>query len=96
MNKLKILITYYSKTGNTEKIAKSIGEGLKGEDVDLKPIKDVDASTLKNYDLIFLGSGIYASRVDKSLSQLVDAADELPKNFVFFCLLGYIIRLNLK
>lgn len=79
------MITYFSKTGNTEKIAKSIGEGLKGEYVDLKSVKDVDSSSLKNYDLIFLGSGIYASRVDKSLSQLINAADELPKKFVFFC-----------
>ncbi|NVM37830.1 MAG: hypothetical protein HWN81_19720, partial [Candidatus Lokiarchaeota archaeon] len=30
-------------------------------------------------------SGIYASRVDKSLSDLVSSADELPKKFVFFC-----------
>lgn len=82
---MKILITYYSNTGNTEKIAKSIEEGLKDEDVALKPIKEVDVSSLKNYDLIFLGSGIYASRVDKSLSQLVSAVDDLPKKFVFFC-----------
>ena len=85
MNNLKILITYYSNTGNTEKVANSLKEGLEGENVDLKPIKDVDPSSLKNYDLVFLGSGIYASRVNKSLSELVSATDELPKKFVFFC-----------
>ncbi|NVM35720.1 MAG: flavodoxin domain-containing protein, partial [Candidatus Lokiarchaeota archaeon] len=82
---MKILITYYSKTGNTEKIAQSINDALKGQDTEIKPIKEVESSSLKNYDLVFLGSGIYASRVDKSLSDLVSSADELPKKFVFFC-----------
>ena len=82
---MKILVAYFSKTGNTEKVAQSIKNGLEGQEVDLKPIKDVDSSNLNNYDLIFLGSGIYASRVNKSLSNLVNAAQNLPQNFVFFC-----------
>lgn len=93
VNRLRILITYFSKTGNTEKVAKSIKEGLTGEEVVLKPINEVNPSNLKNYELVFLGSGIYASRVNKSLSDLVSAAPELPPNFVFFCthasLIGY-------
>lgn len=81
---LKILITYFSKTGNTEKVAKSIKDGLVGQDIDLKPVKDVDPSSLTNYDLIFLGSGIYASRVNKSIPDLVNTAQYLPQKFVFF------------
>ncbi len=84
MKKLKILVTYFSQTGNTEKVAKSIYEGCQGEDVDLKPIKEVDPSELKNYELIFLGSGIYASRVNQALANLVSAATELPPKFIFF------------
>ena len=34
--------------------------------------------------MIFLGSGIYASRVNKALPDLVNTALELPKSFVFF------------
>ncbi|MFX0136483.1 MAG: flavodoxin family protein [Candidatus Hodarchaeota archaeon] len=82
---MKILVTYYSQSGNTEKVARSIFEGCKSEEVDLKPIDKVDPSSLKIYDLIFLGSGIYASRVHKSLSDLINSAEELPINFVFFC-----------
>jgi flavodoxin len=82
---MKILITFFSNTGNTEKIAKSIKNGLEGQDITLKPIKDVDPSSLNSYDLIFLGSGIYASRVDKSLPNLINATQEIPQNFVFFC-----------
>lgn len=84
MNNLKILITYFSQTGNTEKIAKSIYEGCKGHEVELKPINEVDSSSLNNYDLLFLGSGIYASRVNKSLVDLVIADSELPSKLVFF------------
>jgi len=82
---LKILVTYYSQSGNTEKVARSILEGCADEETDLKPIDEVDPSGLKNYDLVFIGSGIYASRVHKSLSDLVNSAEELPINFVFFC-----------
>ncbi len=81
---LKILITYYSQTGNTEKIAQSIYKGCEGKEVEIKPIKEVDPSTLGDYELVFLGSGIYASRVNKSLADLIDAATELPPKFVFF------------
>ena len=81
---MKILITYYSQTGNTEKIAQSICEGCEGEEVEIKPIKEVDPTTLSDYGLVFLGSGIYASRVNKSLADLIDAATELPPKFVFF------------
>ncbi len=86
-------MSYFSKTGNTEKIARSIKEGLSDEDVELRSINEVEPSSLNNYDLVFLGSGIYASRVNKALVELVSAAPELPKNFVFFSthasLVGY-------
>jgi len=82
---MKILITYFSQSGNTEKIAKSILEGCQGQDVDIKPIKDVNPSTLSEYEVLFLGSGIYASRVNKSLSDLIKSANELPSKLVFFC-----------
>ena len=81
---MKILITYFSQTGNTEKIAQSIYEGCEGKEVEIKPIKEVDPSTLSDYELIFLGSGIYASRVNKSLADFIDAAKELLPKFVFF------------
>ena len=81
---MKILITYYSQTGNTEKIAQSICKGCEGEEVEIKPIKEVDPTTLSDYGLVFLGSGIYASRVNKSLADLIDAATGLPPKFVFF------------
>ena len=69
---MKFLITYYSQNGNTEKVAQSIYEGCEGQEVEIKPIKEVNPSTLDDYDLVFLGSGIYASRVNKSLKNIIN------------------------
>jgi len=82
---MRILITYYSNTGNTEKIAKSMAEGLAHAEVDIKPVGDTDPNSLRSYDLVLLGSGIYASKVSKEIVNLVKKTEELPENFVLFC-----------
>lgn len=82
---MNILITYYSKTGNTEKVAYSIEEGLSGENVVIKPVAEVDPLNIHSYDLVILGSGIYASRIDKSILQLIKKAPKLPQSFAYFC-----------
>ena len=82
---MKILITYFTQSGNTKKLAESIFEGCLNEDAKIKSIDEIDPQSLKNYDLVFLGSGIYASRVHKSLGELINKAQELPPNFAFFC-----------
>jgi len=83
---LKILITFFSNTGNTEKVAKSMKDGLTDYDVDLIHVNDVDPTTLSSYEIVFLGSGVYASRIDKSiLTMIKKAIPELPAKFVYFC-----------
>lgn len=82
---MKVLITFFSQTGNTKKIAEAMAETLNEGEVDIKPIENVDASKLKSYDVVFLGSGVYASRVDRSLLKLVKQAPTLPKNVAYFC-----------
>ncbi len=81
---MKILITYYSMTGNTAKLAQSMHEALAGEEVVLEKIEDLDPSTLKTYDLVLLGSGIYAGALHKSIKELLKNAPELPSKFVLF------------
>lgn len=49
---VKILVAFYSQTGNTEKIADAIFKSIKG-DKDLMRISDV--SDLDDYDLVFIG-----------------------------------------
>ena len=86
MDKLKILITFFSNTGNTEKVANSMKDGLTDYDVDMIPVKDVEPKTLNSYDIVFLGSGVYASRIDKSVLTLVKkAVPDLPAKLAYFC-----------
>ena len=82
---MKILITYQSQTGNTEAVAKSMAEGLEGEDVSVIPASDVDPSTLSTFDVVFLGSGVYANGAGKAINKLVKAAEVLPEKIVLFC-----------
>ncbi|NMA04741.1 MAG: flavodoxin [Acholeplasmataceae bacterium] len=53
----KVLIVYWSGTGNTEIMAEKIAEGLKSanQDVDLRQVSDVSASEVKDFDKIALG-----------------------------------------
>jgi flavodoxin/Fe-S-cluster-containing hydrogenase component 2 len=59
---LKCAIIYYSQTGNTEKIAKKIQEGIKeaAGHCDLIKIKEANPKRLYQYDLIGFGSPVYA------------------------------------
>ena len=81
---MKILITYYSTTGNTEAVAKAINEALAGEEVTLKKVEEVDPSGLKSYDLVLLGSGIYAGRFNKTVKKLLKSTEELPPKVALF------------
>ncbi|MFX0043688.1 MAG: flavodoxin family protein, partial [Candidatus Hodarchaeota archaeon] len=76
---------YFSQTGNTEKVAISMKEALTSEEVDLIPVKDVDPTNLSSYDLIFLGSGVYASRIHNSVVNLIKNTPSLSSKFAFFC-----------
>ncbi|MEI7980889.1 MAG: flavodoxin family protein [Bacteroidota bacterium] len=49
---MKILVTYWSKTGNTRKVAEAIFESLSGEKV-LKPFGEIES--LDGFDLILIG-----------------------------------------
>lgn len=78
------MVCYFSNTGNTEKVAQSIAEGLKLENVELVKIEDADPSSLKNYDLVVLGSGIYAGKLHKKMTEFMKEVTEYPPKFAFF------------
>jgi len=58
---MKVLVTYYSETGNTEKLAKAVHQGIEKAEKEILPIEDVkDAAP---YDLVFCGFPVHASSV---------------------------------
>lgn len=50
---MKLLVTYSSLTGNTEKLARGIYEKIEGIDKEIMPIKEVRCS--EDYDIILVG-----------------------------------------
>lgn len=57
---MKILVAYFSQTGNTEEIAKAIYEEVsQSYDVKLQKIGDTDTNNINDFDLIFIGSPIH-------------------------------------
>jgi len=68
---MRILITYFSQTGDTKKIARAIQEALETHDSDLKSIGETKLEELKKYDILFLGSMIYAGKTHKSIKDLI-------------------------
>jgi menaquinone-dependent protoporphyrinogen oxidase len=82
---LKILICYHSETGNTKVVAESMAEGLESEEVTLLPASDVDPASLASYDAVFLGTGIYAGAIGKSVKELMKKVTGLPPKVAVFC-----------
>lgn len=58
---MKVLIIFYSQTGNTAKIARAIESGVTPlvDQCDLVPIKEATPETLDAYDLVGLGTPVW-------------------------------------
>jgi NAD(P)H dehydrogenase (quinone) len=74
MASTKVLILYYSGSGNTEKMAKAIAEAMKSSavNVTLEDVGKFDISSLPNYDSIVLGSPTYFSNVAWQVKKVID------------------------
>lgn len=70
----KILIIYYSETGNTKKMAELIAEGVREEAVDVvvKQVKEVETEELLKYDGIIIGSPTYYGLPAYQIKKLLD------------------------
>lgn len=70
----KVLVTYYSRTGNTEKMAKIIAQGLadKGINVDLKRVEEVNIDSLTEYDGYIIGSPNYFGTMAAEVKKFID------------------------
>jgi flavodoxin len=70
---MKALVTYYSETGNTEKVARAIYDAIEIEK-ELKPVREVQE--IKGYDIIFYGFPVAAHSVPGKATKFLK---ELPK-----------------
>lgn len=66
---MNIAIRYYSKSGNTKKLADAIGEALH-----VKP-ETVSVPLKEPVDILFLGSSVYAAGVDDSIKSFISSLD---------------------
>jgi len=70
----KVLVCYYSRTGNTQEMAEKIAEVMKGEglDVDLAKVEDTKVDELLNYDCLIFGSPTYYGSMAWPMKKLLD------------------------
>ena len=71
---MTVNVIYYSRKGNTQKVADAIAEvcGVKAIDI-------AQPHSLGETDLLFIGMGVYAGKADQSL---LDYLDNLPVNII--------------
>lgn len=70
----KILIIYYSRSGNTKKMASLVEAGVTAEGIDvmLKDVSKTKAKELLDYDGIIIGSPTYYGTMAAEIKKLLD------------------------
>lgn len=70
----KALVIYYSRSGNTKKMAETVAEGIEKEGLEtvLRAVKDVNSDELLKYDAIIIGSPTYYGTMAAELKKLFD------------------------
>jgi NAD(P)H dehydrogenase (quinone) len=72
---VRVLVTYHSVTGNTEKMAHGVVEGAKGvsgTDIVLKPLGEVSADDLLSSDAVIVGSPVYFGTMSGEVKTFFD------------------------
>lgn len=70
-----VLITYYSQSGNTEKLAQAVAEGAKSiekVEVRLLPIEQVKENDLLEASAIIVGSPVYNANVAPAVQEFIN------------------------
>jgi len=75
-----LLVTYYTRTGNTEKMAEEVAAGARempGLQVDLRPVAEVPVDNLIHFDAIAIGSPVYYGTMAAEVKELIDKSVKL-------------------
>ena len=69
---MKVLVTYFSQTGNTEKIARSMcEEASRANEAELKKLEEVGPDDVAGYDFILIGSPLHASNLAEPVKEFL-------------------------
>ena len=70
---MKVLVTYFSQTGNTEKIAQAIyEEALTANEADIFKLEEVTTDNLTGYNVIFIGSPLQAGNLAEPVQKFLN------------------------
>ena len=73
---VSVLVTYHSGTGNTEKMAQGVAEGVKsvtGANVVIKRVGEVTADDLLSSDGVIIGSPVYFGNMSGEVKTFLDS-----------------------
>ena len=84
---MKVLVTYFTKSGNTESLAKAIYDGgiEQKASIDMLPLKEVQG--VDEYDLIFCGFPVHSSSIPVPVENFIKIIPE-NKKIAFFATHG--------
>lgn len=79
----KALIIYYSRTGNTRKMAQYVAEGVEKEGVEItvKNVEDIALKDLLKFEAIIIGSPTYYGTMACQIKKLLDDSVEFHAEF---------------
>lgn len=77
---MRVLVSYFSQTGNTEKVAQAIHEeASKTDESELKKIGEVDSDSLSVYDLVFVGSPTHVGDLSAAVKEFMARMPKSPR-----------------
>ncbi len=76
---MTVAVRYFSRTGNTKKLADAIAQELGVE------AKTTDSALEENVDLLFLGTAMYAAGVDPAIDEFVKTNAAKIGKIASFC-----------
>ena len=77
---VRAIIIYESKYGNTRQVAEQIAEGMRqirGTEVTLAEVEQVDLNAVVNFDAILIGSPNHMGRPTRGIRRSIDNLDKL-------------------
>ena len=77
---MKVLITYFTQTGNTQMIAEAMHEAISTSgEVDITTVRKVNLDLIDDYDLLFVGAPCHDSNLAPPVKGFLESLPESPK-----------------